>query len=309
VQFSSSEVAGGSEPQRPAARIFRETRFNLGIYMAQSITTTPKTFCFVLMPFSDDFDDVYRIGIKEACTIAGAYCERVDEQIFNERILDRIYNQIAKADLVIADMTGRNPNVFYEVGYAHALGKLTILLTQKADDIPFDLKHFPHIVYGAKISMLREEIEKRVKYFIENPPDKPSDIKVDLELFLEDKNLAAGNVMRHVAFGMLPEFGITIFNSSSITFAPGDFKVGILTGPRFGYASSEGVIITKLPNGGHLHMLPDFPVLFPNGYTSFQVYLDYTDDEYIRAEEEEEITVRLFTRQGTWDYLITLYGE
>ncbi|HEY0051016.1 MAG TPA: nucleoside 2-deoxyribosyltransferase, partial [Pyrinomonadaceae bacterium] len=135
--------------------------------MADTKITTPKTFCFVLMPFSEEFDDVYRIGIKEACDKAGAYCERVDEQIFSERILDRVYNQIAKADIVIADMTGRNPNVFYEVGYAHALGKLTILLTRNADDIPFDLKHFTHIVYGTKISILRDELGKRVKFFIE----------------------------------------------------------------------------------------------------------------------------------------------
>jgi nucleoside 2-deoxyribosyltransferase len=87
------------------------------------------------MPFDETFSDVYKIGIRESCEAAGAYCERVDEQIFNERILDRIYNQIAKADLVIADMTGRNPNVFYEVGYAHALGKTTILLTSKTEDI------------------------------------------------------------------------------------------------------------------------------------------------------------------------------
>jgi nucleoside 2-deoxyribosyltransferase len=92
--------------------------------------TTPKPFCFVLMPFSESFSDIYELGIKEACNDAGAYCERVDEQIFQERILDRIYNQIAKADIIIADMTGKNPNVFYEVGYAHALGKNTILLTQ-----------------------------------------------------------------------------------------------------------------------------------------------------------------------------------
>ncbi|MCH7994731.1 MAG: hypothetical protein IIB57_09840, partial [Planctomycetes bacterium] len=101
--------------------------------MATEKTTAPKAFCFVLMPFEDSFGDVYELGIREACTQAGAYCERVDEQIFHESILDRIYNQIAKADIVIADMTGRNANVFYEVGYAHALGKRTILLTRKAE--------------------------------------------------------------------------------------------------------------------------------------------------------------------------------
>lgn len=89
------------------------------------------------MPFDGDFDDIYKLGIKQSCIDAGAYCERVDEQIFNESILDRIYNQISKANIVIADMTNRNPNVFYEVGYAHALGKTTILLTKNSDDIPF----------------------------------------------------------------------------------------------------------------------------------------------------------------------------
>lgn len=93
------------------------------------------------MPFDESFDDTYQLGIKASCEQTNAYCERVDEQIFQETILDRIYNQIARADLIIADMSGRNPNVFYEVGYAHALNKPTILITKSAADIPFDLKH------------------------------------------------------------------------------------------------------------------------------------------------------------------------
>ena len=114
--------------------------------------TSPKPFAFVLMPFAKEFDDVcYLLGIKPACETAGAYAERVDDQIFHESILQRIYNQISKADIIIADMTGRNPNVFYETGYAHALGKPVILLTRSSDDIPFDLKHYTHIVYEGRI--------------------------------------------------------------------------------------------------------------------------------------------------------------
>ena len=59
------------------------------------------------MPFSNDFNDVYAFGIKQACNDAGAYCERVDEQIFHESILEHVYNQIAKADIVVSDMTGK----------------------------------------------------------------------------------------------------------------------------------------------------------------------------------------------------------
>jgi nucleoside 2-deoxyribosyltransferase len=58
-----------------------------------------------------------------------------------------IWKGILKARIVIADITDRNPNVFYELGIAHTLGKPVILLTQKLTDIPFDLNRFRHIVY------------------------------------------------------------------------------------------------------------------------------------------------------------------
>ena len=94
--------------------------------------TKPKPFAFVLMPFGDEFDDIYRLGIQETAKEQGVVAERVDEQIYTESILERIYRQIDAADFVIADMTGKNPNVFYEVGYAHAKEKICTLITQKA---------------------------------------------------------------------------------------------------------------------------------------------------------------------------------
>jgi nucleoside 2-deoxyribosyltransferase len=117
--------------------------------------TDSQIFAFVLMPFDKAFGDIYKFGIKETANSLGILAERVDEQIFREGILERIYRQIELADLIVADMTGQNSNVFYEVGYAHAKGKLCILLTQNADDIPFDLKHHRHIVYGNSIGDLR----------------------------------------------------------------------------------------------------------------------------------------------------------
>lgn len=118
-------------------------------------------YAFVLMPFDAAFDDIYKLGIKETAEKLGIRAERVDEQIFHkENILERIYSQIDAADLIIADLTGRNPNVFYETGYAHAKGKLCLLLTSKADDIPFDLKHHRHLIYGDSIQNLRQALEK-----------------------------------------------------------------------------------------------------------------------------------------------------
>ncbi len=112
------------------------------------------------MPFSKEFDDIYRLGIQESAKAAGIVAERVDELIYSESILERIYRQIDSADFIIADMTGKNPNVFYEVGYAHAKDKLCTLITQHADDIPFDLKHHRHLVYGGSVTKLREMLTK-----------------------------------------------------------------------------------------------------------------------------------------------------
>lgn len=116
------------------------------------------------MPFEHAFDDVYSIGIKEAAANAGVDAVRLDEQMFGEGMMERIYRQIEAADIIVADMSGRNANVFYEVGFAHAKEKLTLLLTSDAADIPFDLKHRRHIVYGDSIATLREELGKNFEW-------------------------------------------------------------------------------------------------------------------------------------------------
>jgi hypothetical protein len=130
-------------------------------------------FVFVVMPFSEKFKDIYEVGIRPACEDAGAKCERVDEQMFLENILSRIYGQIAEADIIVSEVTGRTPNVLYETGYAHGIGKRVIFLTQNAADIPFDLMHYPHIIYGQSIATLKKELEQKIRWCIENPPERP----------------------------------------------------------------------------------------------------------------------------------------
>lgn len=269
-----------------------------------SESTKPKPFCFVLMPFVDSFDDIYKLGIKEACNEAGAYCERVDEQIFQERILDRIYNQIAKADVIIADLTGKNPNVFYEVGYAHALGKSAILLTQNVDDIPFDFKHFPHIIYQNKITFLKEELAKRVKWSIESPNDKVEE-KLAVEIYVGKQNLSKPSIIkaRTDAFSISwdCDLPLTIFNNSTITFKSGDFKIGVITSSNLSSYSGRGLNFIQLPDGSKLIMLPDFDTIFPSLYSSYNLFLSYSD-----VNEFEPVTVRVFSSTGTRDYDINI---
>jgi hypothetical protein len=193
------------------------------------MTTTPKPFIFVLMPFDKEFDDVYQLGIKPACDEAGAYAERLDDQIFHESMLDRIYHQISKADVIVADMTGRNTNVFYETGYAHALGKPVGLLTQRADDIPFDLKHYPHIVYEKSIVKLIPELKKRVAFAIQKP--KEAVRKSNIEVYVGGKALAEDPpIVVETDQEELTEFRLKydFHNSTSGRAVRAIFRVGLL---------------------------------------------------------------------------------
>lgn len=150
-------------------------------------------YIFVLMPFNKEFDDIYYYGIKKTCNDSNFYCERVDEQIFEGTILTRIYNQIQTADLIISDMSLMNPNVFYETGYAHALEKDVILLTQDTKDIPFDLKHYPHIIYNKNIKFLSEELTKKLNWYIENKEKNKEDLGGFIEIYNEGKIVNDGS--------------------------------------------------------------------------------------------------------------------
>ena len=106
-----------------------------------------KETIFVLMPFRDEFKDVYDLAIKRAVEESGFTCLRADELFNANIIIEDIENSIRDSLLVVADLTTRNANVFYEVGYARALDKEVVLLTQASEDVPFDLQHRRYIPY------------------------------------------------------------------------------------------------------------------------------------------------------------------
>ncbi|MDM8552248.1 hypothetical protein QUF72_19335 [Desulfobacterales bacterium HSG2] len=189
--------------------------------------TVPKTFVLIIMPFSKEFDDVYQLGIKTACANVGAYAERLDEQIYQESIIQRIYNQIAKADIIIADMTGRNPNVYYETGYAHALGKKVILITQEKEDIPFDLQDYPHIIYGGRITSLIPDLERRLGWFINNPENNVT-LQRLIEVYIngkpsKEKPVIEGIYKHETRF----DFKLDFHNPAGICLKSKRFQFGI----------------------------------------------------------------------------------
>jgi hypothetical protein len=114
---------------------------------------------FVIMPFAAAFDDVYELGIKASVEALGWDCQRADEVIHNRDIMCKVCQGIRQARFVIADLTGQNANVFYELGMAHALEKDVILLAQDVGDVPFDLRPMNITVYDPTQSQpLRQKL-------------------------------------------------------------------------------------------------------------------------------------------------------
>lgn len=121
---------------------------------------------FVIMPFTQNWsNDIWEQVIKPAVQEIGMTPIRADD-LYGQNIMEDVWQSILKAAIIICDTTGRNPNVFYELGIAHTLGKKVLLLTQDIDDIPFDLQAYRHIEYAVSISggnQLKETIKKHIK--------------------------------------------------------------------------------------------------------------------------------------------------
>lgn len=100
----------------------------------------------VMMPFDAEYDDVYEI-IQEAAKELNLTCERADNYWKNDAVIQDIVELIDTSRIVLCDLTKKAPNVYYEAGIAHTLGRETIFLTQNIESSPFDVKHIRHIIY------------------------------------------------------------------------------------------------------------------------------------------------------------------
>ena len=123
-----------------------------------------KPVSFVVMPFASELDFVYDV-IKDTVMEFGLRCIRADEILVSRPVVEDVKQQIAEADLVIVDFTGKNPNVYYEAGIADAWKKKWIVLAQNPDDLTFDVRHIRTILYsntmGADIQ-LRERLKQAI---------------------------------------------------------------------------------------------------------------------------------------------------
>lgn len=149
--------------------------------------------CFVMMPFNSEFEAVYRELISPAVLDAGLEVWRADQISAPGAIVEQVRSAIRQARLCIADITGGNPNVLYEIGYAQALEKPLVLLARDTERIPFDLAHLRVLTYGDATATTRDQLRSLVSYAAYN--EKLTKAQQLLEIGQHSGAIAAGTVV------------------------------------------------------------------------------------------------------------------
>lgn len=171
------------------------------------------SLCFVIMPFKEDLNAVYR-QIREIVTSNGFNCVRADE-ISIGNITKNIFNYIVNAQVVIADLTDANPNVFYELGISHCIGSKTIMVTQE-NKIPFDVTADFVIKYSNNfegLEKLRSGLNKSLNHIkdggiIDNPAQMFLPKNPELQK-LNELNTLSEKIIKQLALSRMMEMKFT----------------------------------------------------------------------------------------------------
>jgi hypothetical protein len=144
--------------------------------LEKSVTIQQGDACFVMMPFADPIGSYYKTIYEPAIQKAGLRPVRADDDMFKTgKIVDQIWFGIDSAKVLVAELTGRNPNVFYELGLAHALQKPVVLVSSNENDVPFDVQHIRVIYYDVYDPFWGEKliakIAENVLSALQNPGD------------------------------------------------------------------------------------------------------------------------------------------
>jgi hypothetical protein len=145
---------------------------------------------FVLMPFSPEHKNTYEVAIKEACRSCKLICRRLDDSLLAENMLNELYDEIYKADLIIADLSGINPNVLFEAGYAYGLRKQIILLTDDIKELPFNLRPLRSIVFNKNdLPGLKKMLISAIRAYFKKMEFLPGQDENDLKPETDEKPL------------------------------------------------------------------------------------------------------------------------
>ena len=132
--------------------------------------------CFVMQPFGGHLGGYYETIFKPAIQQAGLRAVRADDDIFaTGKIMDQVWRGIRGAAVLVAELTSKNPNVFYELGLAHALEKPVVLVSSNEDDVPFDLRHIRAIFYDQNDPFWGQKLINKVADNIQSALENPEE--------------------------------------------------------------------------------------------------------------------------------------
>lgn len=141
----------------------------------KKISLKTKNKCFVIMPYGGWNDTYFEKIFQPAIIESGLDPIRADDLYGPSQIISDIWNFTKSSKLILADLSGKNPNVLYELGLAHAISQPVIMLTESEEDIPFDLRSLRIIKYDKNLPSwglkLKKNIVKAIKEVLEKPMD------------------------------------------------------------------------------------------------------------------------------------------
>ena len=154
-------------------------------------------FCFVIMPFKKEFNNQWEFALSPAIEDAGLTPYRGDEESLGSNMIMRDVTQcVYKSKIIIADLTGRNPNVMYELGLAHSAKKPVIMITQTKEDVPFDVQHLRYLKYDPlDLKKLRHELTVRISSTLEQSKENNTDFFPELVL-MDEKSITELKYLR-----------------------------------------------------------------------------------------------------------------
>ncbi|MDE2038439.1 MAG: hypothetical protein KGO96_02850 [Elusimicrobia bacterium] len=130
--------------------------------------------CFVMMPYGQWFDAYYKEIFIPAIKDAGMEPVRADELFSTGTVIEQIWEQIKKAKILLADLSGKNANVFYEMGLAHAQGKAVVFTAASLDDVPFDLRHLRVVIYDIKDPSWGAKLQANLSSYLKAAKEEPA---------------------------------------------------------------------------------------------------------------------------------------
>lgn len=129
--------------------------------------------CFILMPFGSWFDRYFKEIYVPATKDAGFEPLRADGLFNTGAVMEQIWTQIRKAKVLLADLTGKNPNVFYELGLAHALKKPVVFVAGDIEDVPFDVRHLRVVIFDIREPNWAEQLKRDITTYLKNARSEP----------------------------------------------------------------------------------------------------------------------------------------